>query len=123
MICLARHICRLPTKVDRVEFVARLRQQRIGRDRKEDPAAIAAGDAFAKDLEGIVREQWQMIALARHVCRLPTKAERAAFVDWMRLPRVAADDLNVDTAAREGEEFAEMLQGLVRTEWALMYPK
>ncbi len=103
--------------------MARLREKRIPRDQKENPVAIAAADAFARELESGVREQWQMIALAKHVCRLPGKAERAAFVAWMRLPRVSADDPAGDAAAREAETFADMLQGLVRTEWDLMYPK
>ncbi|MFJ9531241.1 hypothetical protein [Herbaspirillum sp. NPDC101396] len=61
MICLARHVCRLPSKADRIAFVDLLRQKRIGRDRKEDPVAIAAADAFAESLKALVQQEWALM--------------------------------------------------------------
>lgn len=53
-------------------------------------------------------EEWKLACLARHVCRLPTKADRHAFLNLMR--------------KSHKPEFVADIENRVRREWVLMYP-
>ncbi len=48
LVCLARHICRMPNKVARLNFI------QLMRDRKHSPDFIA-------EIQTLVREQWVVL--------------------------------------------------------------
>lgn len=93
LICLARHICRQPSKEARQAVLDGLRAKHT--------------TEFVSQLEALVVEEWNLVRLAIGVCQLPDKPARHA-----RLAALRAD---------YPEEFVMQIEKQVLTEWALMH--
>ncbi len=53
-------------------------------------------------------EEWKLACLARHVCRMPSRAVRHAFLDLMR--------------KKHDTEFMATLEKTIVDEWSIMHP-
>lgn len=94
MICLARHICRLPAKNERQVMLDRLAS-------KHSPDFVA-------QLQVLVQQQWNLVRLAIEICQLPNKPARHTRLAELR--------------AQHSQEFVMEVEKQVIVEWALTHP-
>lgn len=93
LICLARHICRLPTKTKRQTML--------------DNLAAKHSPEFVSQLQALVVEQWSLVRLAIAICELPNKPARHARLAELR--------------AAHPQEFVTQVEKQVVVEWDLMH--
>eukprot|EP01034_Spumella_vulgaris_P039799 gene39799-49183_t len=93
LICLARHVCRQPSRAERQALIESL--------------GAKHSNEFVAQLKTLVAEQWDLVRLAMEICQLPDKPARHARLAALR--------------AAHPEEFVMQIEKQVVAEWALMH--
>ncbi|KQW96962.1 hypothetical protein ASC94_09145 [Massilia sp. Root418] len=93
LVCLARHVCRQPSRPERQALIESL--------------GAKHSNEFVEQLKNLIAEQWDLVRLAMEICQLPNKPARHARLAALR--------------AAHPEEFVMQIEKQVLTEWALKH--
>lgn len=95
MICLARHVCRIPEQAQRRDVLATM--------------AAKHGPEFDAALRAAIQAEWDLVRIARHVCLLADKPSRHAYLEALRLEKPV--------------EFVDKVVQQIHVEWNLLHAK